>query len=66
MPEHRYLFEYDFEGETFGQDVTARNEVSARLKIRAMANAQYKGEIFAKIPVPGGGLIDRLRRFFLS
>lgn len=60
MNEKTYLFEYDFEGDTFGATVVARNEVSARLKMRAMANAQYRGEVAAIIPASPRGLWQRL------
>lgn len=61
MADKQYLFEYEFEGETFGTELFARNEAAARLKIRAMAAAKLKGEIAAKIPASPQSLWRWLR-----
>lgn len=46
----RFLFEYPFKGETYGFEIIAADDAEAGERIKALPWAQYKGEIFARIP----------------
>ena len=63
----RYLFEYRHEDTEWGIEIMAASPQEAHERIKALTWARYKGEIRAKIPVPGGGLfgriVGRLRQF---
>lgn len=59
--ERKFMFEYRFEGETYGLDIVAKDVDEAKRKLSAMCLARYEGEIFATIPVPGG---NWLRKWF--
>ncbi len=54
-----FLFEYHFGGLTWGTSVFASDPTEAREKIKAIGMAQYKGEISARVRVPGSGKIAR-------
>jgi hypothetical protein len=56
----RYLFEYRHDGSEWGIEIVATSPQDARERLKAISWANYKGEIAAKIPVPGGGLLSRL------
>lgn len=60
----RYLFEYRFEGAEWGIEITAKSPEEARARMGALTWAHYRGEIAAKIPVPGAGLIERVAARF--
>ncbi len=47
-----YLFEYGHKGARWGIEVRATDPEDAKDRIRALAFAQYRGEVVAKIPVP--------------
>jgi hypothetical protein len=51
MSDREFLFEYHFDGSTYGQPVVAPDLETARRKIGAMTFARYKGEIAATIPL---------------
>jgi hypothetical protein len=55
-----FLFEYRFAGAEWAITIHAADAAEAREKVKAVAWAQYKGEVAATIPVPGGSLIRRL------
>jgi hypothetical protein len=57
---HRYLFEYRHEGSEWGIEIVAKNPEDARERLKALNWAHYKGEIAAKIPVPGGRLLSKI------
>lgn len=60
MTNRRFLFEYRFEGATYGVELCARDAAEARRRLSALGLARYRGEIHATIRVPGGGLLLRL------
>lgn len=60
MADRQYLFNYRFAGSSWGITIYARDQAEACEKIKAVAWAQYKGEVKALIPIPGGTLIERL------
>jgi hypothetical protein len=49
----RHLFEYRHEGSEWGVEIMAANQADAIARLKAMAWAQYRGEVFAKLAVPG-------------
>jgi hypothetical protein len=56
----RYLFEYRHDGSEWGIEIVARSPQDARERLKAISWANYKGEIAAKIPIPGASLIERV------
>ncbi len=52
-----YLFEYRFEDALWGITIKARSADEAHQRVSALTWAQYRGEIFATVHVPGGGII---------
>lgn len=54
MREKKYLFEYRYNGDTYGLDIVAETPEDAKGKLSAMGLARYCGEIKATISVPGG------------
>lgn len=64
MTGRRFLFEYHFEGATYGFDVVATDADEAKRRLSAMGLARYCGEIHATIHVPFGGWLLRLFRWF--
>ena len=55
-----YLFEYRHDGAQWGIEIVAKSPEDARERVKALSWATYKGEIAAKIPVPGGRLLERI------
>lgn len=47
----RYLFEYRYERATWGIEIHATSPEDARDRIKALGWAEYKGEIFATVPI---------------
>jgi hypothetical protein len=60
MSGRKFLFEYRFEGDTYGLDIVAADADEAKRKLSAMGLARYCGEIHAIIHVPFGGWLSRL------
>jgi hypothetical protein len=58
----RYLFEYKFGNAEWGIEIVAANPAEARERLKAISWAQYKGEIFAKIPIIPGPIVRALSR----
>ena len=56
----RYLFEYRHDGCEWGIEIVADSPQDAQERLKAIGWARYKGEVAAKIPVPGGGLLNRI------
>ena len=56
----RYLFEYRYDNSEWGIEIMAASQQEAHERIKALGWARYKGEIMAKIPVPGGGFFGRI------
>lgn len=50
MKEREFLFEYPFKGEHYALPIVAADEEEAKARLMALPWAQYKGEIFAKVP----------------
>lgn len=46
----RFLFEYPFDGGYYGFEIIAADEAEAKARLMKLPWAQYKGEVFAKIP----------------
>jgi hypothetical protein len=57
-----YLFEYRFEESWWSITIRARSENEAKQRLSALAWAQYRGEIFATIRIPGSGIFGWLRK----
>jgi hypothetical protein len=49
----RHLFEYRHEGSEWGVEIMAASRADAIARLKAVAWAQYRGEVFAKLAVPG-------------
>ncbi len=58
----RYLFEYRFGDSEWGIEIVAANPAEARERLKAISWAQYKGEIFAKVPITPGPINRALAR----
>jgi hypothetical protein len=56
----RYLFEYRHDGSEWGIEIVAKSQQDAQERLKAISWARYKGEIAAKIPIPGGGFLNRI------
>ena len=56
----RYLFEYRHDGSEWGIEIVARSRQDAQERLKAISWARYKGEITAKVSIPGARLIDRI------
>jgi hypothetical protein len=52
----RYLFEYRHDGRWWGLQIAATDADDALARLRALAFAQYRGEVIANIPLPTAGL----------
>ena len=59
-PYPRYLFEYRHDGSYWGLEIIATSPEDAQRRINALSWASYRGEVIAKIAVPGGGLLSRI------
>jgi len=57
----RYLFEYRFDNAEWGLEISAASPAEAQERMKALAWAQYRGEIALRVPVPGAGLILRIK-----
>jgi hypothetical protein len=60
----RYQFEYRYGDSEWGIQIVAKSADEARERIKAISWAQYRGEIAAIIPIPGAGLLNRIRALF--
>lgn len=58
--DRKFLFEYHFDNADWAFHVFAKDAAEAKEKIKQVALARYKGEVFAEIAVPGAGLLMRL------
>ncbi|PJG51179.1 hypothetical protein CVM73_32270 [Bradyrhizobium forestalis] len=58
----RYLFEYKFDNSEWGIEIVAANPTEANERLKAISWAQYKGEIYAKVPVVPGPMVRALSR----
>lgn len=54
-----HLFSYRFEGKVYTVDIVAANADEAKARLKALAWAQYDGELVARIPARLG-LLTRL------
>jgi len=54
MSYQRYLFEYRFDGSEWGIEIAAKSPTEARERLNALNWAQYKGHVFATIPIASG------------
>jgi hypothetical protein len=52
MAERRFLFEYRLHGAEWCLEIVAASPEEARERVKALAWAQYRGEVFATIRVP--------------
>lgn len=60
-----YLFEYNFEGATYGLTIRAGSLDEAKRRLAAAGSwGVYKGEVKMVIPVPAGGFLLRIVNFF--
>jgi hypothetical protein len=59
----RYLFEYRHDGSEWGLEIVAKSPEDARQRLKALSWATYKGEIAAKMPVPGTRLLQRVAQY---
>ena len=58
----RYLFEYRHDNSEWALEVIATSPEDAKQRLKALTWARYQGEISAKVPIPGGGIIRKLLR----
>ena len=56
----KFLFSYWFEGSRYSFEVSATDAEEAKRRLMQITNAEYDGELFASIPIPGGGWLSRL------
>jgi hypothetical protein len=56
----RYLFEYRHDGSEWGIEIVAKSPQDAQERLKAISWANYKGEIAAKVHVPGARILDRI------
>lgn len=61
---NRYLFEYRFGGAEWGFEIVASSAEEARERLNALTWARYQGQIKAKIPIPGAGVLKRIASRF--
>jgi hypothetical protein len=61
---NQYLFEYRFNDAHWGIEITATSPVEAKERLKALAWANYKGEVAMKLAVPGASLIERIMTRF--
>jgi hypothetical protein len=61
---NQYLFEYRFNDAHWGIEITATSPMEAKERLKALAWAQYKGEVAMKIAVPGGSWVERIMTRF--
>lgn len=59
----RYLFEYRYEGSDWALEIVAKSPNEARERLGALTWARYRGEVAAKVAVPGAGLPERIAAF---
>jgi hypothetical protein len=59
-----HLFEYRFDDSWWGITIRARSEAEAKQRLSALTWAQYRGEVFATIPVPGWRLLELAKRAY--
>jgi hypothetical protein len=59
----RYLFEYRHDGSEWGLEIVAKSPEDARQRLKALSWATYKGEIAAKMFVPGTRLLRRVAQY---
>jgi hypothetical protein len=57
---NRYLFEYRYDGATYGIDIVADSLAEAKGRLSAMGMARYCGEIKATVNIPGGKWLAKL------
>ncbi|MFA7308411.1 MAG: hypothetical protein WC026_17270 [Hyphomicrobium sp.] len=55
-----YLFEYRFGNSWWGATIRARSPTEAKERLSAIAFAQYRGEVKAKIAVPCGSIVSKV------
>jgi hypothetical protein len=51
LPEEKYLFEYEHNGQWWGLTIPARSEEEASARVKKMGNAIYKGRIGTMVTV---------------
>lgn len=51
-----HLFSYRFKGKVYTVDIVARDEAEAKERLKALAWAEYDGELVARIPTELGPL----------
>lgn len=58
-PFKEYLFEYPYQGKQWGLNIIAASPQDAKDRLKALAWAQYKGELIESIPAtsPRGWLV---------
>jgi len=60
----QYLFEYRFGDSEWGFTITAKSPEEASERLKSISWARYKGEIAAIIPIPGAGVLSRIKALF--
>lgn len=58
----RYLFQYHWNGSTYGIDIVADSQEEAEARMKAAGGAHYLGVCHGRIPaaIPGAGMLVRL------
>ena len=57
----RHLFEYRFDNAHWGVEIVAASPAEAEARMKALAWAQYRGEVVTRVPIPGAGLIEQIK-----
>ncbi|HWB46278.1 MAG TPA: hypothetical protein VG900_12615 [Hyphomicrobiaceae bacterium] len=51
-----HLFSYRFQGKTYTVDIVAKDEAEAKDRLKALAWAEYDGELVARMPAELGSM----------
>lgn len=52
-----HLFSYRFQDKTYTVDIVAKDAAEAKERLKALAWAQYDGELVARMPAKSGPLV---------
>lgn len=52
-----HIFSYRYEGKSYTVDIVAKDAAEAKERLKALAWAQYDGELVARIPRSAGPLV---------
>ena len=61
-----FLFEYRHAGAEWGIVIHATSREDARERLKVLPLARFQGEVKARVPAPGAGLIRKIYRALTS